>query len=129
MIPQPKRSVGKYDFKRFVRGETFRGRQIAKTTDPVTGDPIPIAAARMEIRTTAGALVHRWSSEDPTPNAEIIGEHNNAVLLYPVEKSVTSQWPLGNLQYDLEVDFSADNAAKTLLAGIIPVIANITANS
>jgi hypothetical protein len=122
-----KESKGYYALPNFTQGDTFDGREIARITQG--GEPLTIYKAAMELRKKSdGSLVWRWQTWGEAPNAEITGD-NNAMTLHPVHESITAQWPLGLMEYDVEVWFSPDTDKKTIMGGPMKIEKGTTANS
>lgn len=115
--------IGIYNFPLMRRGDTFRGRNIAKFSQD--DDALEISAALLQVRTRGrNALVYEWTTEGDTPNAEITGTDSDTVTLYPVSEEITKTWPPGDHVYDLQVTFAVDSAALTMLKGVFPVSAD-----
>ena len=122
--------VGKYDFQKFKRGDTFAGRNIATLTDS-NGDPVAVSRALMQLRTrgrgaTRGTLIHEWTTEGTDPNATISGDGDNIIAIDDVHEATTAEWPIAELVYDLEVTFTSGNRTRTILEGILPVHADVS---
>jgi hypothetical protein len=128
MTTPPDDTPVKWNFPPIKRGDTFPAREVLRIEDDETGDPVPITAARLEIRTTSGVLVHRFATDDAPPTMEIIGAGNNGVMIQAVDESETATWPLGNHVYDLEV-WTELFGKKTMTEGIIPCRADVTQNT
>lgn len=112
--------IGLFDFPAIRRGDTFRGRNIAKLSQATVA--VPITKAVLEVRSKPNKdLVHRWASDDDPATLTITGTDLNIATLQPVLEAVTATWPVGKHQYDLAVWFTADGAKKSILTGIFPV--------
>ena len=92
-----------YDRPPIVRGDTLQGWSVAITQDDL---PVSIASARSQLRQQGGLLVHSF-------DLEVVG---NLVTFEPVPASVTENWPILDLAYDLEVTL-ADGRVVTWLKG------------
>jgi hypothetical protein len=119
-----KKAPGIYHFPPFTRGDTFRARVIA--TLKQGEDSLGLNSAFLQIRhKKTGALLHEWTTTGGSPNATITGADSNSVTLGSVNKSITADWVPGDYEYELEVEFSSDDANLTILAGNFPVEADL----
>jgi len=107
-----KTTVAKYDRTPFVRGDTLLGWSVQISVD---GEPAQLLSARLQLRTGNGGLVYDWP-------AVVSG---NLVSLPDVAAEVTAGWPVGRLEYDLEVTL-AGGRTVTWLCGAQPVIPDRT---
>jgi hypothetical protein len=93
------------------------------TWDP-EGTPVPLDAARLQIRTRdAGALVREWSTGSGSITLSGAGPHT--VTLGALSAGVTGQLRAGVHDYDLEVVTTAGEV-WTVLEGTVTITGSIT---
>lgn len=101
-----------YNRAPFVRGDTLSGWSVDIQSG---GVPQMIESARLQLRTRYGRLQHDWP-------ATIEG---SSVIFPDVPPSITSQFPVETLVFDLELTLPGGRVV-TWLAGEQPVLADRT---
>jgi hypothetical protein len=109
----------------FKRGDTFGARDLITVEQPA-GTALAVASARMQIRKTDGKLIYEWSTLLDSPNMSITGAGNNIVSNHAVSPSITSQWPPGNHEYDIELTLSESGLVLTPVGGAFRIDADVT---
>jgi len=115
-----------YNLPDIKQGDTFKARNIATIT--VGGSPLVCSRAKMEIRDADGNLIAAWDTAGAGANATITGAGSNVVNIQSVSHTLTKNWPLGVLYYDMEAWLGAAQEKTTLLSGTQTVTKSITAN-
>jgi hypothetical protein len=99
-----------YNRTPFLRGDTLLGWGV---DIEIADQPAQLLAARLQLRTTNGRLVYDWPASV-----------NGSRIQFPdVPASITANWPVGVLLYDLEVTL-ADGRVATWLQGEQCVVAD-----
>lgn len=101
-----------YNRRPSIRGDTLLGWSVDVSID---GEPAQLESARLHLCTNAGRVVYAWP-------AVVVG---NRITLSDVPADVTAAWPIGVLEYDLEIVL-AGGRTVTWLTGVQPVLADRT---
>jgi hypothetical protein len=92
-----------YNREATYRGDTLLGWSVQVDID---GAPAPLASARLQLRAANGSLVHDWAPG-------VVGSN---VTFPTVPAETTAQWPVGRLEFDLEITL-LDGRVATWLTG------------
>jgi len=112
-----------YNFNSQKRGDTAQAFQIAKV-EYSAGVGVPIASARLQIRTAGGIVMHEWSTALGTitlSGSPVV----DTVTLSALTKAVTELFVVGTHTYDLEIT-TTGGEVWTILDGTYVVAADKT---
>lgn len=103
------------------RGDTYAAYQIARITRASVG--VPLASARLQIRTVNDQKIHEWSTALGT--ITLSGAATDTVTLAALDKVTTGKFPPGDYLYDLEVTTVAGET-WTVMDGTVQIVADKT---
>jgi hypothetical protein len=113
-----------YNMTPLVRGDTMPAWTVVFTQDSA---PVAIDSARLQLREPGKVprVVYEWMSTGASPNITIGGMGLNELTFAPIASSDSAGFPVGTLEYDLEVVLPS-GVKWTPISGTLQILRDIT---